>query len=288
MSSFGLATATQHGTSGSSSSRSNRNSTILPSSGSDAYPSMYKRIGSSENITQFNTELSHSRTSSHNQAPAHQSSASSSSSHHNNNPNSIPTHSIRMSSSLTIQHDPNISNQLAKTSSQNNMASSQPTISLKNPSSSSPASSSGSSTQYYQHMINNHAQNGSDLIAIKCKVRIFTKFFKNLFSLTYLLLLQFEAEFRRFSLHRSDIKSLEEFHKTIEHFHKLFNVSFTLFYIDPLHGDLLPISNDINFKLAISSAKPLLRLVVQRKGKNIQQILQISVLNDFSFTYVNV
>ena len=79
-------------------------------------------------------------------------------------------------------------------------------------------------------------------------------------------LFQFEAEFRRFSLQRSEITNVDDFHKTIEHFHKLFTIPFTLAYIDPIHGDLLPINNDINFALAIASAKPLLRLVVQRKG----------------------
>lgn len=54
--------------------------------------------------------------------------------------------------------------------------------------------------------------------------------------------------------------------KTIEHFHKLFTIPFNIFYADPVHGDLLPINNDVNFGLAISSAKPLLRLFVQRKG----------------------
>lgn len=40
-----------------------------------------------------------------------------------------------------------------------------------------------------------------------------------------------------------------------------------IFYTDPTHGDLLPINNDENLAKAISLAKPLLRLFLQRKGK---------------------
>ncbi|KAI2806619.1 Partitioning defective 6 beta [Blomia tropicalis] len=121
------------------------------------------------------------------------------------------------------------------------------------PSTSSSTSSSTNITQYYQSQVHNNSNNIhnnsnvnnlQELIAIKSK---------------------FEAEFRRFSLQRSEITNVDDFHKTIEHFHKLFTIPFTLAYIDPIHGDLLPINNDINFALAIASAKPLLRLVVQRK-----------------------
>lgn len=40
-----------------------------------------------------------------------------------------------------------------------------------------------------------------------------------------------------------------------------------LSYIDPQDNDLLPINNDDNFGRALKTAKPLLRLIVQRKGK---------------------
>ncbi|KAH7636397.1 partitioning defective 6-like protein gamma-like protein [Dermatophagoides farinae] len=82
----------------------------------------------------------------------------------------------------------------------------------------------------------------------------------------------FEAEFRRFSIQRSEITNLEDFVKLIEHFHNLFSIPFCLFYTDPIHGDLLPINNDTNFALAIASAKPLLRLIVQRKGESIDYL----------------
>ena len=42
-----------------------------------------------------------------------------------------------------------------------------------------------------------------------------------------------------------------------------------LSYIDPQDNDLLPINNDDNFGRALKTAKPLLRLIVQRKGMKI-------------------
>ncbi|KAH9416154.1 Partitioning defective 6 beta [Dermatophagoides pteronyssinus] len=100
----------------------------------------------------------------------------------------------------------------------------------------------------FTNLTNNHQQN---LIEIKSK---------------------FDAEFRRFSIQRTEITNLEDFVKLIEHFHNLFTIPFCLFYTDPIHGDLLPINNDKNFALAIASAKPLLRLIVQRKGESIDYL----------------
>nr|XP_027196672.1 uncharacterized membrane protein DDB_G0293934-like [Dermatophagoides pteronyssinus] len=115
------------------------------------------------------------------------------------------------------------------------------------------SSSSGGEQQQQQivpftNLTNNHQQN---LIEIKSK---------------------FDAEFRRFSIQRTEITNLEDFVKLIEHFHNLFTIPFCLFYTDPIHGDLLPINNDKNFALAIASAKPLLRLIVQRKGESIDYL----------------
>lgn len=45
------------------------------------------------------------------------------------------------------------------------------------------------------------------------------------------------------------------------------NLQFLISYIDPRDNDLLPINNDDNFGRAISTAKPILRVIVQRKGK---------------------
>ncbi|XP_054716621.1 partitioning defective 6 homolog gamma-like [Uloborus diversus] len=82
-----------------------------------------------------------------------------------------------------------------------------------------------------------------------------------------------EAEFRRFSLDRSEITTFEEFYNLIEKFHKLNEVSFTISYTDPVHGDLLPINNDDNFARAINSSWPwLLRLIVQKKGESCEEL----------------
>ena len=48
--------------------------------------------------------------------------------------------------------------------------------------------------------------------------------------------------------------------------HRLREKDYILAYTDPVHGDFLPINNNENFARAVSTAKPLLRLCVQRKG----------------------
>lgn len=52
----------------------------------------------------------------------------------------------------------------------------------------------------------------------------------------------------------------------IEKVHGLKNIAYTITYIDP-EGDLLPINNDDNLAKALSTARPLLRLVILRKGR---------------------
>lgn len=37
-----------------------------------------------------------------------------------------------------------------------------------------------------------------------------------------------------------------------------------------IHGDLLPINNDDNYHKAVSTANPLLRIFIQKKGKSIR------------------
>lgn len=76
---------------------------------------------------------------------------------------------------------------------------------------------------------------------------------------------KFDAEFRRFPLDKSELKTYEEFHKHVQTIHKLQTVPFTTWYTD-MHGDLLPINNDDNFLRAVTTARPLLRVFVQRKG----------------------
>lgn len=56
----------------------------------------------------------------------------------------------------------------------------------------------------------------------------------------------------------------------IERLHQLNNIEFLISYVDPRDNDLLPINNDDNFGRAMSTAKPLLRVIVQRKGKQIR------------------
>ncbi|XP_031569341.1 partitioning defective 6 homolog beta-like [Actinia tenebrosa] len=81
---------------------------------------------------------------------------------------------------------------------------------------------------------------------------------------------KFDAEFRRFSSERNQYKNYEEFYKRVENIHRLTNTPFTTWYTDN-HGDLLPINNDDNLQVALTSAKPLLRLFVQRKGEGYEQ-----------------
>lgn len=64
---------------------------------------------------------------------------------------------------------------------------------------------------------------------------------------------------------RASHQKFEPFRDTIEKLHFLNDVPFTITYTD-IHGDLLPINNDDNFNLALSTAKPVLRIFVQKKG----------------------
>ncbi|KAK3716111.1 hypothetical protein QZH41_019643 [Actinostola sp. cb2023] len=77
---------------------------------------------------------------------------------------------------------------------------------------------------------------------------------------------QFDAEFRRFASERNQFANYDQFYKYVEQIHQLDSTPFTTWYTD-IHGDLLPINNDDNLTLALSTAKPLLRLFVQRKGE---------------------
>ena len=76
---------------------------------------------------------------------------------------------------------------------------------------------------------------------------------------------QFDAEFRRFPLDKAQLKTFEEFYKHVQTIHKLQTIPFTTWYTD-MHGDLLPINNDDNFLRAVTTARPLLRVFVQRRG----------------------
>lgn len=78
---------------------------------------------------------------------------------------------------------------------------------------------------------------------------------------------KFDAEFRRFSVDRSKVTKFDDFSQIITKLHLLQNDPFVITYTD-IHGDLLPINNDDNFGLALATAKPVLRILVQKKGES--------------------
>uniref|UniRef100_A0A8C1BWV7 Par-6 family cell polarity regulator alpha n=1 Tax=Cyprinus carpio carpio TaxID=630221 RepID=A0A8C1BWV7_CYPCA len=78
------------------------------------------------------------------------------------------------------------------------------------------------------------------------------------------VVLQFEAEYRRFALKRNRAGGFQEFYQLLQTIHRIPGVDVLLGYAD-IHGDLLPINNDDNFHKALSSANPLLRIIIQRR-----------------------
>lgn len=84
-------------------------------------------------------------------------------------------------------------------------------------------------------------------------------------------LLQFEAEYRRFALKRNGPSGFQEFYRLLQTIHRIPGVDVLLGYAD-VHGDLLPINNDDNFHKAVSSASPLLRIIITKKGKTSKDI----------------
>lgn len=80
---------------------------------------------------------------------------------------------------------------------------------------------------------------------------------------------KFDAEFRRWGFNRQRT-SFEFFSSLIEQLHKLTKIEFDILYVDPSDNDLLPINNDDNFGRALKTARPLLRIIIQRKGDCIQ------------------
>ncbi|KAK2894741.1 hypothetical protein QQF64_012337 [Cirrhinus molitorella] len=75
---------------------------------------------------------------------------------------------------------------------------------------------------------------------------------------------KFEAEYRRFALKRNGAGGFQEFYQLLQNIHRIPGVDVLLGYAD-IHGDLLPINNDDNFHKALSSANPLLRIIIQRR-----------------------
>ncbi|XP_065349607.1 partitioning defective protein 6 [Cloeon dipterum] len=82
---------------------------------------------------------------------------------------------------------------------------------------------------------------------------------------------KFDAEFRRFSVNRNESQSYEAFRALLEKLHALGTEPFLISYTDPRDGDLLPINNDENYGRALKSARPLLRVLVQRKGESLEE-----------------
>lgn len=65
---------------------------------------------------------------------------------------------------------------------------------------------------------------------------------------------------------RSGAGSFQDFYCLLQTVHQIPRVDVLLGYTD-VHGDLLPINNDDNYHKAVSSANPLLRVIIQKKGK---------------------
>ncbi|XP_064016696.1 partitioning defective 6 homolog alpha [Pogoniulus pusillus] len=78
---------------------------------------------------------------------------------------------------------------------------------------------------------------------------------------------KFDAEFRRFAMSRSGAGSFQDFYRLLQTVHQIPRVELLLGYTD-VHGDLLPINNDDNYHKALSSASPLLRVIIQKKAES--------------------
>ncbi|XP_055592564.1 partitioning defective 6 homolog beta [Uranotaenia lowii] len=83
---------------------------------------------------------------------------------------------------------------------------------------------------------------------------------------------KFDAEFRRWSIKRSEPQNFNDFQSLVEKLHKLDRGQILVSYVDPRDNDLLPINNDDNFGRALTTARPLLRVIIQRKGDSIEEI----------------
>ncbi|KAL8185388.1 UNVERIFIED_CONTAM: hypothetical protein K2H54_048671 [Gekko kuhli] len=74
---------------------------------------------------------------------------------------------------------------------------------------------------------------------------------------------KFDAEFCQFAMKRSSIGGFQEFYQMIQTVHQIPSVDVLLGYTD-VHGDLLPINNNDNYHNALSSANPLLWVIIQK------------------------
>ncbi|KAK0061825.1 partitioning defective 6 [Biomphalaria pfeifferi] len=78
---------------------------------------------------------------------------------------------------------------------------------------------------------------------------------------------KFDAEFRRFSIDKSKMRLFDDFYHLLENLHFLQDVPFIITYTDQ-YMDLLPINNNENFSRALSTARPSLKILIQRKGES--------------------
>lgn len=69
----------------------------------------------------------------------------------------------------------------------------------------------------------------------------------------------------------------EDFYQLVVHTHHIPHTDVTIGYAD-VHGDLLPINNDDNFCKAVSSANPLLRVFIQKRGMRKSSLLPLQSL----------
>ncbi|XKL65529.1 hypothetical protein PGB90_008949 [Kerria lacca] len=83
---------------------------------------------------------------------------------------------------------------------------------------------------------------------------------------------EFDAEFRRFTLKRSETETYQDFKLFLETMHKLHDITFLISYVDPKDEDVLPINNDDNYARALLTAKPLLRIIIRRKGESLEEL----------------
>lgn len=113
------------------------------------------------------------------------------------------------------------------------------------------------------------------IIEIKSKVSLGKWMRRHKRQLTISLITQqFDAEFRRWSIKRNETThAFDDFYSSIERLHKLSGLSFLISYIDPRDNDLLPINNDDNFHRALTTARPLLRLIIQKKGDSFEDTM---------------
>ncbi|XP_037085119.1 partitioning defective 6 homolog gamma-like [Pollicipes pollicipes] len=94
---------------------------------------------------------------------------------------------------------------------------------------------------------------------------------------------KFDAEFRRYSIERGKMKRFDELYQLLQRLHFLEDIPFTVSYTDPKDGYLLPINNDDNFAKSLECARPLLRIILQRKGENMWDVSGSSTMKRGKF-----